>query len=52
MKALTTLFDALVPSLDLDGISHGNNAQDTFDELQSFYGVSAPSVGIHDHVRY
>lgn len=48
MEALTALCDALVPSLDLDGITNSNNAQDN-DELRSFYGVSASSAGIPDY---
>jgi len=51
MEALTALCDAIVPSLDLDGMSNGNNAEDN-GELRSFYGISASSAGIPDHVRY
>ena len=51
MEALTSLCDTLVPSLDFNGISISNNAQDN-DELRSFYGVSASSAGIPDHVKY
>lgn len=49
MEALTALCDTLVPSLDLDGMSNGNNARDN-DELRSFYGISASSAGIPDHL--
>ena len=38
MEALTSLCDTLVPSLDFNGISNSNNAQDN-DELRSFYGI-------------
>lgn len=49
MEALTALSDTLVPSLDLDGISNGNNAQEN-DELRSFYRTSASSAGIPEHL--
>eukprot|EP00253_Pinus_taeda_P021649 PITA_21649 len=49
MEALTALCDALVPSLDLDGFSNGNNAQEN-EELRSFYRTSASSAGIPEQL--